>query len=366
MKSNTIARGILKAIAVFVGVVLLCFFIYKVQSVIAYVVIAGVVALLGRPIVALLRRKLKFPNTMAVIFTMLVIFGLLLGVLALFIPLLSDQGDNLSFLNMKDMQNALDKLYNQITGYFGASPKVVDKLMEGGELEKNLMEELDMGFVPKFLNSLFEILSSFGIGLFSVLFISFFFLKDSKFIQGVLLKIIPKPYETKAINSIESIKNLLSRYFVGLTFQILILFVIYSVVLLVVGVENAIVIALLCALFNIIPYLGPMIGAGVMVLLTMISFLDQDFSLVILPNAGYVLLGVVIGQLVDNFFSQPLIFSHSVKSHPLEIFLVIVIAGLLFGVVGMIVAVPGYTVVKVILKEFMLDYRWVKAITKGL
>ena len=103
-----------------------------------------------------------------------------------------------------------------------------------------------------------------------------------------------------------------------------------------------------------------------MLLLTMTSNLGMDFSTVILPKTGYVLIGLVIGQLVDNFFSQPFIFSNSVKSHPLEIFLVIIIAGLLFGVFGMIVAVPGYTALKVILKEFLADNKIVKNLTQNL
>jgi predicted PurR-regulated permease PerM len=74
----------------------------------------------------------------------------------------------------------------------------------------------------------------------------------------------------------------------------------------------------------------------------------------------------MIGQLVDNFFSQPLIFSKSVKSHPLEIFLVIMIAGVLFGVVGLIVAIPVYTSIKVILKEFLSDNEIVQKLTKNI
>ena len=125
-------------------------------------------------------------------------------------------------------------------------------------------------------------------------------------------------------------------------------------------------IAFLCALFNIIPYIGPIIGGVTMIILTMTSFIDADFSTVILPKALYVFIGLTIGQLIDNFFSQPFIFSKSVKSHPLEIFLIIIIAGLLFGVVGMVVAVPGYTAIKVILKEFLAENSFVKKLTKNL
>ena len=181
-----------------------------------------------------------------------------------------------------------------------------------------------------------------------------------------MLTFVPDDKESNLVKSIDKINNLLSRYFAGILLQLFILFVIYTTTLLIVGVENAIVIAFLCALFNIIPYIGPIIGGVIMVTLTMTSFIDADFSTVILPKAVYVLIGLTIGQLIDNFFSQPFIFSASVKSHPLEIFLVIIIAGLLFGVTGMVVAVPGYTAIKVILKEFLAENSFVKKLTRNL
>ena len=129
--------------------------------------------------------------------------------------------------------------------------------------------------------------------------------------------------------SIEKTKRLLSRYFLGLLLQISILLIIYSIVLAIFKVENAFIIAFLCALLNLIPYLGPIIGGALMMVLTMTSFIGADFSTVILPTTSYVMIGFVIGQLIDNFFSQPFIFSNSVKSHPLEIFIVILASGTL-------------------------------------
>ena len=125
-------------------------------------------------------------------------------------------------------------------------------------------------------------------------------------------------------------------------------------------------IAFLCALLNLIPYIGPLIGGILMLTLTMTNDVQLDFQTQILPKTIYVLIGYIIAQLVDNFFSQPFIFSQSVKSHPLEIFLIIIIGGLLFGIVGMIVAVPAYTALKVILKEFLADNKIVKSLTKDL
>lgn len=144
------------------------------------------------------------------------------------------------------------------------------------------------------------------------------------------------------------------------------MFVIYTIILLLVGVENALVIAFLCALFNIIPWIGPFIALGLMVLLTITSHLGADFNTVILPDIGWVLLGFGISQLIDNFISQPVIFANAIKLHPLEIFLVILMSGMLFGITGMIVAIPGYTVIKVILKEFLSENKIVKRMTQNI
>ncbi|MEC3966119.1 AI-2E family transporter [Flagellimonas halotolerans] len=366
MNAKTIANGILRAVAIMVGVVLLGWFFYKIQSVLAYLAIAAVLALLGRPIVLFLRRKLKFPNTLAVVVTMIFMLAIFLGILALFIPLIAEQSKNLSLLDIEALKADLNTLYIQTLDYFGASTGSFNTLLNESHIEENVLQGLDLGFIPNFLNSFVNALSNFSVGLFSVLFISFFFLKDSKLMQNGILTFVPDNKESNLVKSIDKINNLLSRYFAGILLQLFILFVIYTIALLIVGVENAIVIAFLCALFNIIPYIGPIIGGVIMITLTMTSSLGADFSTVILPKAMYVFIGLTVGQLIDNFFSQPFIFSTSVKSHPLEIFLIIIIAGLLFGVVGMVVAVPGYTAIKVVLKEFLTEYSFVKKLTKNL
>lgn len=344
------------------GIVLFCLFIYEIQSVIVYIAIAAVLSLIGRPIVLFLRRKLKFNDTLAVVTTMVLFLGLLAGLIMLFIPLIAEQGHNLSLLDIDKLQGNVQDLYLQVVDYFEL--KHID--IESSVKESGLLNKLDFAAIPNFLNGLLSGLGSFSIGLFSVLFIAFFFLKDSKLFENGLLTFIPDKKESKLRNSSTKIKDLLSRYFVGLIFQILILFVIYTIGLAIIGVENTIVIAFLCALLNLIPYVGPLIGAALMLILTMTSNLGESFSEVVLQKTLWVFVVFLIGQLVDNFFSQPVIFSKSVKSHPLEIFLVILIAGILFGVVGLIVAVPAYTAIKVILKEFLSENEIVKKFTKNM
>jgi predicted PurR-regulated permease PerM len=366
MDSKTIANGILRAIAVLTGIVVLLYFLYLIQTVLVYLLFAGVVALIGRPVVQFLENRLKFPESLAVITAILLFLGLLVGLIALFIPVLVEQGKNLSILDPEDFQKNLRLIEIEINKFLGRSHLTVDSMVDTAELKKEFIQGIEMSFIPKILNGLVSVLSSFSLGLISVLFISFFFLKDSNLIQNSLITLVSDSKEAGLMHSINKIKELLSRYFLGLLMQVLVLFVIYTITLLLVGVENALVIAFLCALFNIIPWLGPIIALVLMVVLTITSHLGADFNVVILPDIGWVILGFGISQLIDNFVSQPLIFANAVKLHPLEIFLIILMAGILFGVVGMIIAIPGYTVIKVILKEFLSENKIVKRLTQNI
>ena len=362
MDSNDITKGIIKAVAYIIGVALLLLFIYEIQSVILYIIIAAIISLIGLPIVSFLKTKLKFNNTLAVIVAMTTIIGLLSSLIGLLIPLVVEQGQNLSLLNIKELESSVESLYQKVILYLSDKDIDVDKSLT----TSNLFSKIDYSIIPNFLNAIIGGFGSFSIALFSIIFISFFLLIDSKLLEQGILTFVTDRNEDGTKRSLNEIKNLLSRYFVGLVLQISILFVIYTAILLTFGVNNAVVIAFLCALLNLIPFIGPMIGLVLMVFLTMTSFIGSDFQTVILTKTIFVIIGFLIGQLVDNFFSQPIIFSKSVKSHPLEIFLVISIAGVLFGIVGLIVAIPLYTSIKVILKEFLSDNDIVKKLTKNL
>lgn len=362
MNSKDISNGILRAVAMIFGVVLLFYFLYEITSVLVYIAIAVVISLIGRPIVLFLQKRLKFKNTIAVIVTMLLLIGFFIGLVLLFIPLIVEQGHNLSLLDINKLQSSIESLYEQMISYFEVNNINFDKSLES----TNLLSKVDYSIIPNFLNSVISGLGSFSIGLFAVLFISFFFLKDSKLFENGILVFIPDNKESSLTNSYTKIKDLLSRYFVGLIFQIIIIFIIYTIGLLIVGVQNAVVIAFLCALLNLIPYVGPIISCFLMLTLTMTSNIGSDFSNIIFTKGIWVFVVFAIGQLFDNFISQPVIFSKSVKSHPLEIFLVIFISGILFGIVGLMIAVPAYTSIKVILKEFLSDNNFVKKLTKGL
>ena len=362
MSKNEISKGILHSLLVVTGVLLAIFLVYEIKVLVGYILIAGIISLIGRPIIIFLNNKLKLKNTSATVITMLLFLTIIVGIISLFIPLVIEQGKNLSLLDIDSFQENIKFLYVEMSNYLDRFNIDLNNTI----FNLDWLSNMDFGFVPEILNSLGKTLGNLTIGILSIMFISFFLLKDAMILERTLYVLIPKKSSKKFSKSFNSIKFLLSRYFAGLILQIFILFIIYTIILLILGIPNAFVIAFLCSLLNLIPFIGPVVGGILMILLTMSSQIGADFSSVILPKAIYVSIGFIIGQLIDNFFSQPLIFSNSVKSHPLEIFIIIIMGGLLFGPLGMIAAIPAYTSIKVIAKEFFSENRIVKELTKNL
>ena len=361
MNSKEITKGIFWAILQLTGLCIITWLLFQLKILLIYMVIAGIVSLIGRPINQFLIQRLKMRNILGTSITIIFLFGLLISLFSLFVPLLVQQGENLSLLEVDLLKNNIETLVEEISIYF----QLDNSFWQQQISVDNLFQNVNFGLLPELLNQTLELLGGFTIGLFSIVFILFFFLKDSHLQKQIILALVNDKITDRVEKSIEKTKNLLSRYFLGLLLQISILLIIYSIVLAVFNVENAFIIAFLCALLNLIPYLGPIVGAVLMMLLTMSSFIGADFSSIILPKTIYVMIGFCVGQMIDNFFSQPYIFSNSVKSHPLEIFIVILASGTLIGPVGMIIAIPLYTTLKVISQEFLSENKIVKSLTKN-
>ena len=360
--SKIIANGILRAVGVLAVIFAALYFLHAIQTVLIYLVVALILTLIGNPILDFFKRKLKFNHLFATITTVLIFVLIIAGFIMLFVPLILNQGQNLSLLNTAEIETNSLRLIDKITVFLDSHNIDSKQLLKGS----NISSKLNFNFIPDILNMVLATLSSFGMGLASVLFIVFFFLKDRvAFVIGAK-NLIPDSHEEPILNSLEKINHLLSRYFIGLLIQLFIVFIMYLIVLLIFGVDNAVVIAFLCAVLNIVPYIGPLIASVLAAILTMINNIGSDFQSEILPTTIYVLIGFWIVQIIDNNVSQPVIFSKSVSSHPLEIFLVILIAGFLFGIVGMIIAVPLYTILKVIGKEFFPDNAIIQLLTKNI
>lgn len=362
MTSKELSNGILRSVFTLVAIALVLFVFYKISTVLVYVIISIVFTLIANPIVVFLKSKLKFNNTIAVITTLLLFLTIIAGFILMFVPLIIDQGHNLSLLNINSLEKKYDEVITNLSLYL--EHYNIDFMQIVNSI--NIKSSLNFKLIPEFFNSLLNTIGNLGMGVASVFFISFFLLKDRTNFFLVFKSIIPKNQKNKILTSIDKITHLLSRYFIGLLIQLLLIFILNGIVFIIFGVSSAFTIALLCAILNIIPYVGPIIGMFAAATLILISGISGDFMNIAIPTTIYVLMGMFIVQLIDNNINQPIIFSKSTKSHPLEIFLVILISGVLFGIVGMIIAVPLYTVLKVIGKCFFPQNLIIKALTKNI
>ncbi len=351
--STIIAKGIVKAVFSLLAVLFLVWFLYKIKTVIIYLISAFIVSLIGRPVKKFLIKKFKMKDSVAAaisLFLFLILFG---GLFSMFVPMIYEQGKNLSLLDFNQFQKQMEETLANLNIYL--QNKNIH-LLENFSIDK-MFSKINLSVIPDLINSILSVLGNFFVGLFAVIFISFFLLQDSNLATQFLFKFIPDNDIDRYKDLIENIKSLLSRYFIGLFFQILILFILYTIMLNIIGVQNSALIALLAALLNLIPYVGPIIGWALTITLSLtssINHLPADQIIILIRN---ITIGYLLVQLWDNFVNQPLIFSRSVKAHPLEIFLVILIAGNLFGILGMIVAVPLYTMFRLLSKEFYQEYK---------
>ena len=239
MNYKEISKGIIRAVLILLAFGIGLLLLNEIQILISYIIIAAVVSLIGRPFVRFFTEKFKFKNTTASILSMMILIGIIVGVISLFVPLVIEQGKNLSLLEVDSFKENILFLYAELSNYLSSYGFSLDNSI----FNVNWLNNIDFTFLPEILNSIGKTLGNLTIGILSVMFISFFFLKDSKLILNSLLVLIPKKSNKKFKKSFDSISVLLSRYFAGLILQIFILFIIYTILLLIIGTPNAIVIA---------------------------------------------------------------------------------------------------------------------------
>ncbi|SHH02909.1 AI-2E family transporter [Flavobacterium defluvii] len=360
--SKTISNGILRALATILIIGIVLYFLYEIQTVIVYLCISLILCLISNPLVLFLKNKLKFRDSFAATTAIVIFILLLIGFIFLFVPLIISQANNLSLLDTNQLQAQFMETEQSIETYFNVQHFDLNKVLR----DSKVTSMLNFSYFTGFINSILNFMADMGMGLVSVFFITFFFIKDQDDFKSTARKLLPDSNEDKILNSITKINHMLTRYFIGLLLQLTVVFILYLIVLVIFGNKNAFVIAFLCAVLNIIPYIGPIIGTILAALLTMISLIGQDFRSEILPTTIYVVIGFLLVQAIDNNISQPIISSKSVNSHPLEIFLITLISGILFGIVGMIIAVPLFTMIKVILKEFFPDNKIISVLTERI
>ena len=362
---DKLARYIIILGALAIAAVLCYFF----GSVIAYILIAFVVSLIGQPIVKLLRKiKIKgksLPDAVLAIITLILIFALLFLLVMQVIPVVTGIVGEASAMNAQESTGGYNIIDEANVWIIQTSPWVGEDFDGVELLMQNITKVINLSNVSTLLGSVASAVISLVVGIFSVVFISFFFMKDETLFGRIVGSLVPDTIEDKVKATILDIERLLSRYFVGLIVEILGVVILDCLGLWLIariGFNYALGIAFIAGLLNIIPYVGPLIGEAIGVVLCIILKYGACIGLGvnIWVFAAIVLAIMLTTQMVDNFVYQPLIYSTSIKASPLEIFVVLLIAGNIGGVVGMLIAIPTYTVVRVIASRFFYNYKVVQ------
>ena len=363
----------LKFILGSLGLIILGFVFWYFKSIIAYIIVAALLALIGNPLVDLLSRikikKFKLPRSLSAGITLAFLWTLLLSFFRIFIPLVARQASELSSIDSRRIIKSLEGPLSSLENFFGSLP-----VSGGGEisLQEYIGEKIASIVSVSQLSDIFSFITgAMGdvfIAIFSISFISFFFLKEKGLFSKGILALTPSSNEGKMTHVFDSTRKLLIRYFIGLGIEVSLIIIMISLGLYFVGLdfETALVIGLFGGLMNVIPYIGPIIGAIFGLVIGIATNLNLEFYSEMLPLLSYIALVFLIVQVIDNIFFQPLIYSSSVNAHPLEIFLVIMIAGSLAGITGMVVAIPVYTILRVVAKEFLNKFKVVQKLTEKI
>ena len=342
-------------------------FVYLFTNVVIYLIISVVLALIGMPILKVLTKlkigKFYLNDSIAAVITLLLFFGIIYTISVTFLPPLLVQINFLSHANLEDV-------FHNVLAYNPKIKILFNKLGTEHQIAVAISEQVtnfvNFKNVTYLFNNTISYASTILGGLFSVLFITFFFLKDEKMVVKALLLITPSAFDTEMKDILRTSKKMLSNYFIGLFIDVVLISTIITSLMWLFGIRNALVIGCLAGIMNVIPYIGPIITLFFAVFLGVSGCIEFNEYEAISSTITKIIIILIGTNLVDAMLIQPTIFSNTVKAHPLEIFLVILMAGAIGGILGMVVAIPTYTLLRIIAKEFLIHLKFFKKLTENI
>ncbi len=362
-----------KYILLVLGAAVLLFILWHLRAIIFFLLVSFVLSLIGRPVVDLLDRvkyrEISIPRAISAFAGILILWGFVLLFFRFFIPIIASQARELAFINADAVIGNLEEPILQLeTFMLRLGLDAFRDTSIPDFFAQKLNSILNIDFFANIFGSVATLLGNVVIAAFAITFMTFFFLKDDRlFLEGILI-FVPTRHEQAVRHVMSSIKYLLMRYFIGILLQITCIIILITSGMLLIGIQfnNALVIGLSVGVFNIIPYIGPVIGAVIGLFIGVVSNIELSFYNEMLPLLTYMLFVFIVVQVIDNILFQPLIYASSVHAHPLEIFIVLMIGGSIAGIIGMFLAIPTYTVLRVIAKEFFNNFKLVKRLTEKI
>lgn len=344
----------------------------QITSILFYFIISAIISIIGKPICDFLEKfkfgRIKIPDALSSLITIFILYAVIIGIVKIFTPLVIEQTNTIAHMDTEKVAAGIQQQMENIDSLIirFQDPDMPQQSVQQ-IINDNLQNWINVTSVTHIFNNLLGGLGNIIVALFSITFITFFFLKDDKLFYNIVMILTPIRYEQKAKVIMHTSKKYLTRYFVGLIVQSLVVFILIAAGLLILGFgSKSWLIALFAGLVNIIPYIGPIIGMLFGMLIGVTTQLSADPSFDITPlliNLFILFQGV---QLIDNFISQPIIYSNSIKAHPLEVFFIVLVFGSLAGVPGMIAAMPVYAFFRIIAREFFSEFKLVRKMTEHI
>ena len=363
----------LRNILIFCGILLLIGCAWFFRNIVVYILVSGVFSIMGRPLVDLFCRirikKWSFPRSLSALLTLVTIWGFIILFFVIFVPLVTRQINYFSTIDSEKIVQIVSGPINKVENLVRAINKdIPQNITIQDYIVKKVAGILNIDMIQNFIGSLIGILGNVIIAIFSITFITFFFLKDQRLFFESILMWVPDKYVENVTRALNSIKNLLTRYFIGIVIQSTCIMILVTIGMTIAGIDfqQALVMGLIIGILNVIPYAGPWIGLAIAITMGVASHINQDTATVVVPLVTYMIIVEVITHLIDNIVFQPVIFSNSVRAHPLEVFIVVLAAGFAAGIPGMILGIPAYTVLRVFAREFFYNLKAVQKITSGL
>ena len=321
--------------------------------VISPIFIGFIIAWFFDPLVDWFEKK-KLPRLVGCIIVYLVLIGIIFLIAYLFIPALISQ--------VKDFVRVAPTIFEEITDFALNLVKTFDSnnLVKIGELKTeitNYVTNLGLSIgsdLPKYIFTAGKSIISGGVNFVLGLMIGFYLLYDFDKVNNRIFNFVPKDWQESYVELTHRINTSLRSYVQGVLMVMLLVFLTQSIGLTLAGLEAPILFALFCAVTDIIPYFGPYIGA--------IPAIIVGFT--ISPVTGIcVIISILVVQMLENNFYQPLIMGHTMKLHPVTIMAGLLIFGHFFGILGMVIATPVIACLKVFVTFFNEKFGWMDKIT---
>jgi len=335
LKNITLERIVKFAIGI-AAIAVLGWVLVKLGNLVLYLVLALILSYVLDPIVNWLQRN-KVHRTVAITLTLSAVILVFVYASTTVIPKVADQMVQLARqLDIRNIESIANQVETKLSDDYDFIPE--------GFLSNNLTQVLNSLFDFDQFSSVFSNVVGVFTDIFSAIlvvpFAAFFFLKDGSKIRRDLLLLIPNKYFETSLTLIDKIEKRLGLYFRSVLLQSLLVAASSWATLSVAGLDNSLSVGIAVGLANTIPYFGPIIGYILSIIISIIE--TGDFSLVLVC-----MIAILIVQMLDNIVFQPLLFSRSADMHPVAILFIILIGAEVAGILGMLVAIPLATVIRI-------------------